>query len=178
MTNLSEGSSLQKPRCHLNRVFPQEHQQLLGCRHFCLCSYYLCLQNASSLFIRSVRPEKPGLLQDQERFGSFGSITHFFTSSEKGTLSCDMWADAIVQAISKDRVMAPIPILSTSSTKSADCQDKIDVGGKLLLQLCELTGYSWWYLPMKNTCQASCSSSTSLEGGAHFIRAPLRTPRT
>lgn len=39
--------------------------------------------------------------------------------------------------------MAPIPILSTSSTLSADYQDKIDVGGKFLpLQLHELTGYS------------------------------------
>lgn len=78
-----------KPHCHLNRVFPKENQQLLGCRHFCLCSYYLCLQNASSLFIKSVRPEKLGLLQDQQQFGSFGSITHFFTSSKKGVLSCD-----------------------------------------------------------------------------------------
>lgn len=56
-----------------------------------------------------------------------------------------------------------MPRLSTSSTVSSDCQDKIDVGREFL-QLYELTGYM-------STCQASCSSHHLR--GAHLISALL-----
>lgn len=145
-----------KLHCHLNSV-PKGEPTTSGLQAFLSL---LIITYASSLFNKSVRPEKPGLLQDQEavwvplgqsRTSLLALKKEHCPATRRQMLQFKWWARIRSQ---HQHLYLALPALYQQTIKTRWMLEENFFHFSHVNSL----GYSWWYLLMKNTCQALCSS--------------------